>query len=289
MTMGSISNRFYNQTGKPQYEVECKTKKGKRKPTIRDARENGWVPSVTTVLKMLSKPSLEYWKTTQLIESALTHPSIGDPKVMVDDLIGEIMFESSHVSRTAMELGTEYHDDIESLMRCFQYSKRPNFKSIVIPEETINALTKFKLDIGLEPKYFEEPFAHTLGFGGRCDLIGMCELGNYSGWCIIDWKTQGTKEGRKVNFWEDWSLQLSAYANGVAEHIGVDGISSAKLISVVVSTKEVGRVEWKVWDNEGNHRWELFKNVLELWKSPLGTGTDLSFERKRDGEKENNN
>jgi hypothetical protein len=286
----SIANRFYDQGGKPQYEIKCKGNPRKlRKPTIRDAREHGWIPSVTTVLKMLSKPSLEYWKTQQLLESALTHPFIGSKEYKVDDLIQEIIFEAGHISRTAMDLGTQYHDEIEALMRCFQHSKRPNFKSIVMPEETVTALTQFKLDIALEPVYFEEPFAHTLGYGGRCDLIGKCSIGNYDGWCIIDWKTQGTKTGNRVNFWEDWSLQLSAYAHGVANHIGVDGIASAKLISVVVSTKEEGRVEWKVWDNEEDHRWSLFKNVLELWKSPLGTGTDLSFERKRNDEKENSN
>jgi hypothetical protein len=271
----SIASRFYDRRGKPQYEVKCKTRDGMRKPTIRDARTNGWVPSVTTVLKMLSKPSLDYWKSTQLLESALTHPLIGNSDIPIDDLVGNIIADSNQVSREAMELGTKYHDEIELLIG--DRSK----ENLVIPDGTRDSLYKLWDEMKLEPMYLEEAFAHSLGFGGRVDCIAVCDSKDAIGHCVIDWKTQSTKKGRKANWYEDWSLQLAAYAHGIGEKLDNPDISNSHLISVIISTTEIGRVEYKVWDNPVE-RWRLFSLVLDLWKSTLGTGTDLSFERNED-------
>ncbi len=48
---------------------------GRPRPvTIRDARENDWVPGVSTVLKALAAPGLEAWKQEQMALVLLTAP-----------------------------------------------------------------------------------------------------------------------------------------------------------------------------------------------------------------------
>ena len=39
---------------------------------LRDARKHGYVPSVTTIIGMAAKPSLENWKINQALNSAIT-------------------------------------------------------------------------------------------------------------------------------------------------------------------------------------------------------------------------
>ena len=43
-----------------------------RNTTLRDARQHGYVPSVTTIIGMAAKPSLENWKINQALNSAIT-------------------------------------------------------------------------------------------------------------------------------------------------------------------------------------------------------------------------
>src|SRR5438552_18951743 len=73
-TYSESSAHWYARDGSPCYEVVGKSTGRLRPTTIRDARENGWLPSTTTILRSLSRPELEAWKLEQAALVVLTTP-----------------------------------------------------------------------------------------------------------------------------------------------------------------------------------------------------------------------
>ena len=67
----SESGHWYDQDGQPKYTIIGANGK-ERNTTLRDAKREGFVPSVTTIIGMIAKPSLENWKIDQALKSALT-------------------------------------------------------------------------------------------------------------------------------------------------------------------------------------------------------------------------
>src|SRR5210317_2569833 len=67
----SESGHWYTQEGEPMYTIIGANGK-ERNTTLRDAKKENLVPSVTTILGMIAKPSLENWKINQALNSALT-------------------------------------------------------------------------------------------------------------------------------------------------------------------------------------------------------------------------
>jgi len=49
---------------------------GRRNTTVKDAREHGLLPSVTTIIACHARPALEIWKQQNAILAALTLPRI---------------------------------------------------------------------------------------------------------------------------------------------------------------------------------------------------------------------
>ena len=65
------SGHWYTQEGEPMYTIIGANGK-ERNTTLRDAKKDSLVPSVTTILGMIAKPALENWKINQALNSALT-------------------------------------------------------------------------------------------------------------------------------------------------------------------------------------------------------------------------
>ena len=65
------SGHWYAQDGEPMYTI-VGANGVERNTTLRDARKEGFVPSVTTIIGIAAKPSLENWKIDQALNSALT-------------------------------------------------------------------------------------------------------------------------------------------------------------------------------------------------------------------------
>ena len=251
---------LYTPDGRPVYDVPYADKKraNKTRPaTLADARKLGLYPSVTEILGIIDKPGLRAWRDRMVIEAALTQPADGRP---VDDLVPEIRANADEFSRAAMELGTKYHDAIESLVYYID-GKADAF--VPEPDVSLHTMEVFR---GWYEAHVtelisaEESFAHPLGFAGRLDWFGKLD-GNLT---VIDWKTQGTKEGNRFRFYATWAAQLAAYAYG----IGCD-LSEVDLVSVVISTTEPGRIKTKTWDHNAEY-FSAFCDAFRLWQGPLG-------------------
>src|SRR5437667_12753556 len=68
------ASHWYLRDGRAFHEIAKKDGSGNRPVTLADARKVLAFPSVTNVLGVLAKPSLEAWKIEQGILSALTLP-----------------------------------------------------------------------------------------------------------------------------------------------------------------------------------------------------------------------
>ena len=67
----SESGHWYTKEGEPMYTIVGANGK-ERNTNLRDAKSLGLVPSVTTVIAMIAKPSLENWKMNQVLNSAIS-------------------------------------------------------------------------------------------------------------------------------------------------------------------------------------------------------------------------
>ena len=102
----SEAGHWYDHEGKPMYTIVGVNGK-ERNTTLRDAKKEGFVPSVTTIIGIAAKPSLENWKITQALEASLT--------VDQNDLeyINKCKYAGREVGMKAAKQGTKIHAMIE--------------------------------------------------------------------------------------------------------------------------------------------------------------------------------
>ena len=107
----SKSQHWYDREGNAVFEVAKAKGGGMRPTTIADARKLNLYPSVTTVLSVLAKPSLDDWKLQQVAERAYSNPpQDGEEVSAYSRRIIDGAFEQ--VSDAA-DLGTRIHAGIE--------------------------------------------------------------------------------------------------------------------------------------------------------------------------------
>lgn len=245
--IASESGHWYDGvTGEPRYTIIGKN--GKERPTtLRDARAEGFVPSVTTILQILPKPFLSKWLQRQVLMSALTLPRLGEESD--DSYIVRIMADADEQSRKAREKGTAIHGYIEKWL----------INETIAPEAHIyvngalNALADYlqagdNFYLQCEP---EKSFSR-LGYGGKVDLHSKSL--NF----VCDFKTKEFTEDDTIPIYTEHSAQLAAYANGL-------GIPDARLINVFISTTVPGLAK-VVEHTDNTQAWQIFLDCLTLWR-----------------------
>lgn len=233
------------------YEVPYADKsKGMRSTNLRDARKMKLVPSYSTVASVIHKPALMDWKINHYLDAVYKHKAKSRE---------EAIRVAEELMSRARDAGSVYHEIIEHMCR-FDGEWPPDIND-EHAIRTCNLAYEWLLDNGIEPVEIEWPFAHPLGYGGRIDLIG-----DMSGTTIIlDWKSQD-KPADELKAWDDYCVQLAAYAEGRNmwhQHYRVEDV---KLVSVLLSQQdEAISAHW--WtDNDYTNSWRKFCAMLELWK-----------------------
>lgn len=236
------------------YECPKKSGDGMKAVTIREARERKAVPSVTNVLNVLAKPGLEAWKATQYIEAALTLPKL--PNEPLDAYAKRVVEDAEAKSAGARDFGSRIHKAIE------QY--------LTVPVVDFGELTPFMEPVvnwirtNVGEFYGAEIIvgSQELGFAGRLDLD--CELTGRStpaGRALVDFKTQGVKNGKPPTYYSEWGKQLAAYQQARQNETG-DWISH--LVSVVIDSGKPQTPFTHVWQDT-HHHWKMFQHCLALW------------------------
>jgi hypothetical protein len=230
------SSHFYTKDGVPAYDAD-----------LRKARKEGFLPSVTTILKLLAQPGLEVWKQNNLLQSALTLPKIDGETL--DMYAKRVAIDSQEQSLKARENGISIHD----FAQCCIENKE--FKGI-IKEETKKLIENW-IYKNIKSGVCEQVIYNKL-YAGRVDFHGYLSTGEYA---LIDFKTQGTKA--KVTYYIEWLYQLAAYRYDVWNISKV--INPPICMSVVISTTE-NLIESKTYQEKDiTNAKEIFDLLVQLF------------------------
>ena len=246
------SGHWYTREGEPCYTV--KSSKGIDRPTtLRDARKLDLVPSVTTILGVAAKPGLERWKQEQILLSALTLPrNEGESE---SDWLDRVIDDSKETGRKAADRGTEIHAAIQAHFEGQSYDSE--FQPYVTAAEKAlsGAFNDWEWTC-------EKPFAHTLGYGGKCDLhvpSVWTEIGRLGG-LVVDIKTKDFGPEDKVEGYDEHLMQLAAYAMGLKE-------PEARCANLFISRSHPGVATLIEWTKDDIYRgWQMFTRLLEFYQ-----------------------
>jgi hypothetical protein len=238
------SGHWYTRDGVPRYTVIGKNGK-ERNTTLRDARTESLIPSVTTILNVMAKPALIQWLQKQVLLAALTLPRI--PGELEDDYISRIMADSKEQGRAAADAGTDIHASIQGF-----YEGVVSTRHEAHVKGTVEALDAL---FGQQGWIAERAFGHSHGFGGKCDLHSAIGDG-----IVVDVKTKEFTDPNKVDTYDDHLMQLAAYRVGL-------GVPKARCANAFVSRSVPGLVVIKEWEEEDLQRgWEMFCSLLKFFQ-----------------------
>lgn len=205
------STHWYDKEGNPAYTVTGKNGK-ERATTLRDARVEGYVPSVTTILGEANKPGLIAWKENQVLMAALTLPRVqGEAE---REYIDRIKADAKEQAEKARQRGTDIHAYIQRGFEFKNYESEEERDFFLSAKNCMNTE-----EIGDENWICEKSFTKD-GFGGKCDL--------HTHEYIIDIKTKDASL-EKIQTYDEHAMQLAAYRHGL-------GYPSAKCGILFVST-----------------------------------------------------
>jgi len=245
ITAESNSAHWYTADGQPSYTRIAKNG-NVRNTTLRDAKKEGLLPSVTTIINVLAKPGLDRWKQEQVLLASLTLPRLeNEPEA---DWLKRVTEDSRATGKDAMKRGTDMHNVLEAYFSQVYLPEYPHYT-----RRTEEALRNH---FGDQFWHCEKSFAHELGYAGKCDLHSDEGI-------VCDFKTKESLENAAV--YDEHILQLIAYAHGLK-------IPTARCAIVFVSETETQIHEI---DQEDLQRgWKMFQCLLTYFriKNNLGQG-----------------
>jgi len=258
-TLGS--SHWYSLDGKPCHTVPNKDGDGTRTTTLRDARKLNLLPSVTTIIGILDKPQLTKWKMREAAKAAIAIPGPQGEEPLERFADRAIEHAMSQVGEAA-DLGTKIHNAIENLMRGSAEEPSKEMQPYVKP------VLEWMRSVGVKVTHSEIVLVNAVhGFAGRVDALftwgdGFGKMG------ILDFKTKKTKEGEKVEAYDEHLLQLAAYA---ATHYGAGQLQHVVAANLFISSTEPGRLEVVKHDKERMvAAYEAFTQMCAIWRFRKG-------------------
>jgi hypothetical protein len=240
---------YYDKNGKLVDSIIGKNGK-QRKTNIKDAKELKLFPSVTELLKIFDKPALTKWKIAKTIETCLESPKTDTESL--DLYAKRIGQESMEKATQAKDFGGGMHWLIEQYLKGQPFTVFDDLKEYWPHVKNFLEENKFKGEA-------EKVMVNTeVGYAGTIDFEGEA----FDMPCVVaDFKTQSTKDekkniSKKINYYNEWSYQLAGYALN----------SNHTCISVVISSDEPGRIEYKVWSPQEMLRAKaIFVRLCEIF------------------------
>lgn len=242
------STHWYTRDGQPRYTVIGSNGK-ERNTTLRDARKEGLIPSVTTIINVAANPVLNQWIQKQVLMAALTLPKVeGEAD---EDYVTRILADSKQQGKDAADRGTEIHNAIQS----FYEGKVTN----AYADHVQGCILKLNAEYGNHAWIPERAFGHDMGFGGKCDLHSTSGDG-----LVVDIKTKDFAVGDKIEGYDSHLMQLAAYRVGL-------GIPHARCSNIFVSRSNPGLAVIKEWtEEELDKGWQMFYSLLRFWQIKNG-------------------
>jgi hypothetical protein len=105
----------------------------------------------------------------------------------------------------------------------------------------------------------EKIVVHPDGYAGTTDLYCVLADGSRA---LVDYKTQGVKDGNKPRFYDSWIYQLVAYRACFEDYEDI------KCVSVILNSNNPEPLTHKVWSDEDVERAEkVFGAALTIWQN----------------------
>ncbi len=245
----SESDRWYSQITQKSVN-DCENAKGEpKKVTLREARKEGYIPSVTTILGMLPKPGLEKWKLSQVAEAASEIPREG---FLTDvEWMAAILKRAQENMTKARELGTEIHSRIDSWLQ----------QGIPTPTCAYTEAARTALDSIVGHGY---PYRVETTFAVKCDdawVAGKCDLHYFGLKQLFDWKSSKEPcDGVKPMGYDEHVIQIASY------QMALFGELREGSANIFLSTSIPGNFQIVPWTLEELGRgWQMYRFLFKLW------------------------
>ena len=237
------AGHWYDREGNPRYTIIGKN--GKERPTtLRDAKKEKLLPSVTSIIRCAAAPGLERWKSEQVLMAALTTDRL--PNESEQEYIDRIIKDSQEQALKAREKGTEIHAIVQQGFES-EDCLDPYYKTArQTLDETCGTITWL----------CETPFS-TEDYGGKIDLW------DGKNW-VVDIKTTD-KDLTNIKTWDEHAMQLAAYSCGVC---GV--MLNCGILYINIKTAESKLIQINKQDLEQG--WEMFNALLDYYYAKTGLG-----------------
>jgi len=260
-----MGDHWYNGIGEPCYGTG-----------LREARKMRYLPSITSIDKVIANTGLDIWKQNIVIETTMANPFKGE----VDDkeYIDWIKQEAFRDSRQKAKLGTVVHHMAERYIMgkpLFFTGNRPDVWEIFAPlrewidENLIPPQTGIMHNEGAEVILVNT----ELGYAGKTDFKGRFNTPRKPK-VILDFKTTTVKPSdvkkdgsiKKAKLYDSYCRQLTALDFCTpSDEVNI-------LISVIVSTDPDNYGVWThIWnDAEIGKAWIEFTGALNIYRSIKG-------------------
>jgi hypothetical protein len=220
------ASHWYRRDGSPSHTQPYKDKKRaaageRRSTTVRDAREQGLLPSVTNVLNIMSNPMITVWGREQVLLLAAQNPrSQGETD---EDYVRKI----ESLFQAKMDLLREIGHRTHSAMQDHAHGMpvRPDdYDQAELPIDCGRAWFNNRV----RSVQHTERVMVSSKYAGTLDLVCELDSGNSPGGqvTIVDYKTRSSgwsldKTGRwKCATYSADILQLAAYRGALCEQVG---------------------------------------------------------------------
>jgi hypothetical protein len=253
-------SHYYKSNGDPCHTVPKKGGGGERSTTIADARKLKLKPSVTTVLSILSKPSLDRWKFRQITDACYRLPA--ESKEFPDAYCSRMVDEAFQQVDDAADLGTLIHDALDSYfsMGDMDLSQVVDIAGNSVPlSKFCKGVGEWANGEGVDVVESELTLVnHKYGYAGKTDVV--MNKGPRKG--ILDFKTRKFDDPKKCKPYDEHPMQIAAYHMAKYGDICNDSIGCNLYIST--TKKDLIHAVWYEPD-ELRKNWEIFKSCLNAW------------------------
>jgi hypothetical protein len=245
---GKEAGHWYRKTGEPAYTMIGKN--GAERPTtLRDARKEGLVPSVTSIIRCAAAPGLTNWMIDQAIMAALTLPRLEGENDT--DFMARIKADSKEQARKAAERGTQIHAWVQAGFEGPRMWDEEQARYYISACETLDA------ECGCQNSWICEQSFATDRYGGKVDL--------HSNTHLIDIKTTD-KDIATLKTWDEHAMQLAAYEIGLGGcNIGVKKCGILYVNSITAES----RLIW-IPDEDLSKGWKCFNALVDFWYAKTG-------------------
>jgi len=241
----SDGDHYYTAQGAPAYGCGIKV-----------AREEGLLPSPSTILGVMNKPGIAIWMQNVAAETALdmadeVRATYQDRK----DQVAAVVKAAREKSQEAMDLGTRIHSLAEDILAGKPSIEGDPYSVGIADYHTRNIV---------RVRWTENSvtcITDRIAFAGRVDALVEHQA---CGLAVLDWKSSKvarSRSGKPTPKWYDpYIIQLAAYS------YAIDGQPHPISIAVDTTPGSEGGIYEKVWEEmEIERGWRIFNLLYRLW------------------------